>query len=148
LLSTTHGAEMSGLGAFVATVKFMQQHNVVEHLWDYGNKLTSMMQNKARQHGIDDYFKVGGASCSPYYLTLDSSGANSLPLRTLFSQEMVRNGVLMPWIALSYKHGAEELVFTEHAIDKTFTIYRKALEDGIDKYLESPVIKPVFRVHN
>ncbi len=148
LLSTTHGSEMCGLGAFVATSKFMQQNNVVEHLWEYGNKLTAMMQYKANQYGIGEYFKVGGSACSPYYLTLDSSGANSLPLRTLFSQEMVRNGVLMPWIALSYRHSAEELAFTEHAIEQTFAIYRKALEDGVDKYLQSPVIKPVFRKHN
>lgn len=148
LLSTTHGAEMCGLGAFVATTRFMQQHNVVEHLWDYGRKLTAMMQSKAEEHGVSNNFKVGGIPCSPYYLTLDASGAGSLPLRTLFSQEMIRNGVLMPWIALSYRHGAEELAFTERAIDRTFTVYRKALEEGIDKYLESPVIKPVFRKHN
>jgi glutamate-1-semialdehyde 2,1-aminomutase len=148
LLSTTHGAEMCGLGAFVATTRFMQQHNVVEHLWDYGRKLTAMMQSKAEEHGISNNFKVGGIPCSPYYLTLDASGAGSLPLRTLFSQEMIRNGVLMPWIALSYRHGAEELAFTERAIDQTFAVYRKALEEGIDKYLQSPVIKPVFRKHN
>lgn len=33
LLSTTHGAEMSGLGAFVETMKFMEDNNVVEHIW-------------------------------------------------------------------------------------------------------------------
>jgi glutamate-1-semialdehyde 2,1-aminomutase len=148
LLSTTHGAEMCGLGAFVATTRFMQRHNVVEHLWDYGRKLTAMMQSKAEEHGISNNFKVGGIPCSPYYLTLDASGANSLPLRTLYSQEMIRNGVLMPWIALSYRHGAEELAFTERAIDQTFAVYRKALEEGVDKYLQSPVIKPVFRKHN
>ena len=148
LLSTTHGAEMCGLGAFVAAVKFMQQNNVVEHLWDYGRKLMAMMQRKAEDHGIGQNFKVGGIACSPYYLTLDSSGANSLGLRTLFSQEMIRNGVLMPWIALSYRHGEEELAVTERAIDATFKIYRKALDEGVEKYLNGPVIKPVFRKHN
>jgi glutamate-1-semialdehyde 2,1-aminomutase len=148
LLSTTHGAEMCGLGAFVATTKFMQQHKVVENLWDYGRKLTSMMQHQAEAHGVSDNFKVGGVACSPYYLTLDASGANSLAMRTLFSQEMIRNGVLMPWIALSYRHGAEELAITERAIDKTFSVYRKALEEGVDKYLEGSTIKPVFRKHN
>ncbi|CAG0938212.1 partial glutamate-1-semialdehyde 2,1-aminomutase, partial [Candidatus Brocadiaceae bacterium] len=115
LLSTTHGAEMCGLGAFVATTRFMQQHKVVEHLWDYGRKLTAMMQRQAEAHGIGHSFKIGGVPCSPFYLTLDASGANSLGLRTLFSQEMIRNGVLMPWIALSYRHGEEELVATERA---------------------------------
>ena len=148
LLSTTHGAEMCGLGAFVATVKFMKQHNVVEHLWSYGNKLMAMMQSKAEEHGIRQNFKAGGSACSPYYLTLDSTGANSLPLRTLFSQEMIKNGVLMPWIALSYRHGTEELAITERALDATFSVYRKALDEGVEKYLDGPAIKPVFRKHN
>ena len=148
LLSTTHGAEMCGLGAFVATMRFMQQHKVVEHLWEYGSKLTAMMQHQAQAHGIGHSFKVGGAHCSPYYLTLDASGTNSLALRSLFAQEMIRNGVLMLWIALSYRHGEEELALTERAIDKTFAVYRRALEEGVDKYLEGPVIKPVFRKFN
>jgi glutamate-1-semialdehyde 2,1-aminomutase len=148
LLSTTHGAEMCGLGAFVATMRFMQQHNVVEHLWDYGRKLTAMMQRQAEAHGIGHSFKVGGVACSPYYLTLDASGVGSLKLRTLFSQEMIRNGVLMPWIALSYRHGEEELATTERAIEQTFKTYRLALDEGVDKYLVGPAIKPVFRKHN
>lgn len=148
LLSTTHGAEMCGLGAFVAAMGFMQRHNVVEYLWEYGRKLTAMMQRQADAHGIGHSFQVGGIPCSPYYLTLDASGASSLGLRTLFSQEMIRNGVLMPWIALSYRHGEEEFAATEHAIDQTFAVYRKALEEGVDKYLEGPIIKPVFRKHN
>lgn len=148
LLSTTHGAEMCGLGAFVATIRFMKQHQVVEHLWGYGRKLTDMMQRQAEAHGIGHSFKVGGIACSPYYLTLDESGTNSPGLRTLFSQEMLRNGVLMPWIALSYRHGEEELVTTERAIEQTFRTYRRALVEGVEKYLNGPVIKPVFRKYN
>jgi glutamate-1-semialdehyde 2,1-aminomutase len=148
LLSTTHGAEMSGLGAFVATMDFMQRHKVIEHLWDYGQKLMAMMRRQADVHCIGNSFRVGGVPCSPFYVTLDPSGANSLALRTLFSQEMIRNGVLMPWIALSYRHGDVELAATERAIEKTFATYRRALDDGVEKHLEGPVIKPVFRKHN
>lgn len=148
LLSTTHGAEMSGLGAFVATIGFMQKHNVIGKLWEYGEKLITMMQSLAQAHGIAHSFKVCGVPCSPYYLTLDNTGQASLPLRTLFSQEMIRNGVLMPWIALAYRHGEEELAITERALDQTFKVYRQALEQGVDKFLVGPVIKPVFRKHN
>ncbi len=148
LLSTTHGAEMSGLGAFIATMSFMQNNHVVEHLWDYGRNLMDVMKRLAEAHGIAHSFKVGGVPCSPYYLTLDASGANSLPLRTLFSQEMIRNGVLMPWIALSYRHGDVELKATEEALDKALYAYSKALVEGVEKYLTGPVIKPVFRKYN
>jgi len=148
LLSTTHGAEMSGLGAFVATVNFMKKHNVVEHLWSYGEKLVKMLKRQAEAHKISDSFKVGGVACSPYYLTLDSSGDNSLALRTLFAQEMIRNGILMPWIAISYSHGDAELTATEQAIEKTFSVYKSAIDNDIEDYLEGPVIKPVFRKYN
>jgi len=148
LLSTTHGAEMNGLGAFLATVKFMQKHNVVEHFWNYGHRLMTMMRRAAEAYGIADSFKVGGIACSPYYITLDKSGTNSLALRTLFSQEMIRNGVLMPWIALSYRHSEEEFTITEQAINRSFKVYSQALEEGTENYLKGAVIKPVFRKFN
>ena len=148
LLSTTHGAEMSGLGAFVATMKFMQKNNVIDYLWDYGNQLLGLFEKKINEYEISDSFQVGGAACSPWYQTVDKSGATSLELRTLFSQEMIKNGVLMPWIALAFRHSTHELSLTEVALEKTFSVYKKALEEGFDKYLVGPPIKPVFRKYN
>ncbi len=148
LLSTTHGAEMSGLGAFVETLNFMQTHNVIKHIWDYGEKLISMVQRKAKEYEIDHSFKFQGISCSPYYLTLDQAGINSLELRTLFMQEMVKGGVLIPWVALSYRHSQAELEMTEHALDSAFKIYARALHEGVDKHLCGHIIKPVFRKYN
>jgi len=148
LLSTTHGAEMSGLGAFVETMKFMQEYNVVECIWNYGRKLVSMMNQMAVDFGLENNFVAGGIECSPYYLTFDQNGQNSLGLRTLFSQEMIKNSVLMPWIALSYSHGEHELEITKHALEKTFEVYQKAVKQGYEKYLVGDVIKPVFRKYN
>ena len=107
-----------------------------------------MIDRQAVAHDIGHSFRIGGVPCSPSYTTLDASGNNSLALRTLFSQEMIKNGVLMPWIALAFRHGDDELNFTEHAIDRSFAIYRKALDYGVDKFLEGPSIKPVFRKFN
>lgn len=148
LLSTTHGAEMSGLGAFVATMGMMQREGVVDHLWAYGRSLVALIEAKARAHGVDQSLKAGGPACSPWYATLDAEGRPSLALRTLFSQEMIRHGVLMPWIALSLRHGEQELRITADALDRALPVYRKALEEGVEKYLSGPVIKPVFRKFN
>lgn len=148
LLSTTHGAEMAGMGAFLATMKMMERENVVDHLWDYGRGLLALMQEKSEAHGVAASLKVGGFPCSPYFLTLDDKGASSLPLRTLFAQEMVRHGVLMPWIALSWRHGEEELKLTARALDAALPVYKKAMADGAERYLEGPAIKPVFRKFN
>ena len=148
LLSTTHGAEMSGLGAFVATVQLMQREKVVEHLWSYGQKLIDLMNKAAANHGVSATFKAGGIPCSPWYATLDAQGQPSLALRTLFSQEMIRNGILMPWLALSWRHGEAELAATERALDASLAVYRKAVDEGSDRYLVGPAIKPVFRKFN
>lgn len=146
LLSTTHGAEMCGLGAFVKTVELMQRDNVVPHIWDYGKKLITLINEKASSAGIADYFKANGVACSPWYATYDSSGEVSLSFRTLFSQEMIKNGVLMPWIALSYRHTDKELEKTAIALEASFEVYARALEKGsTEGYLKGASIKPVFR---
>lgn len=148
LLSSTHGAEMHGLGAFVESMKYMKEHKVVEHIWEYGEKLISMMNTLAKEYEIERNFIAGGIECSPYYLTFDKDGQNSLGLRTLFSQEMIKNGVLIPWIALSYSHRDNELKLTKNALEKTFEVYKKAVDEGFEKYLIGDVIKPVFRKFN
>lgn len=148
LLSTTHGGEMSGLGAFIETINVYRQKDVCRHLWQYGKQLRDGLTHLAHKHGVSDQFSVEGPAISLNYMTRDSSGGNSLPLRTLFSQEMIRNGVLMPWIAVSLAHGDTELAITLDAADKSLFVYKKAIEEGIDKYLEGPAIKPVFRKYN
>ena len=148
LLSTTHGAEMSGLGAFVESIKFIKNNGVIEHIWDYGKKLINLMNEMALKYGIEKNFIAGGVECSPYYLTFDKNGNNSLGLRTLFAQEMIKNGVMIPWIAISYAHNDKELELTKKALAKTFEVYKKAVEDGYENYLLGDVIKPVFRKYN
>lgn len=148
LISTTHGAEMCGLGAFIETIKFYKEHNVTKHLWSYGQKLVDGMNAIAVELGVDKAFQAYGVACSPNYATRDSKGEVSMALRTLFSQEMIKNGVLMPWIAISYAHGEKELEFTLKAVRKSLEVYKKALSEGVDKYLVGDPIKPVFRKHN
>lgn len=72
----------------------------------------------------------------------------SLTYRTLFSQEMIKHGVLMPWVALSWSHREQELDLTLQAVDGALKVYKKALDEGIDKYLKGTSIKPVFRRYN
>lgn len=148
LVSTTHGAEMSGLGAFIQTVDFYKKNGVIQHLWDYGGQLKNGMNDLAKEFGLENNFIVEGFPCSPVYTTLDTDGKPSPGLRTLFSQEMIRNNVLMPWIALSFSHQNKELELTLNAVRNSFKILRQGIEDGYEKYLLGESIKPVFRRYN
>jgi glutamate-1-semialdehyde 2,1-aminomutase len=148
LLSTTHGGEMSGLRAFIETVKVYKEMNVCQHHWHYGEKLRSGLLDLAREFGISDQFSIDGPPVSMNFATRDKSGSLSMAFRTLFSQEMARNGVLMSWIAVSLSHGEVELQLTFEAARKALQVYSRALEDGVEKFLEGPAIKPVFRKYN
>ncbi len=148
LTSTTHGAEMCGLGAFVKTIEFYKNNHVIDHLWLYGENLIREMNSISKELGLQEHFEAIGVPCSPNYITKDQTGNASLAFRTLFSQEMIKNGVLMPWIAISYSHTDEELEFTLDALKNTLKVYANALDEGIENYLLGPAIKPVFRTFN
>ena len=148
LVSTTHGGEMASLAAFLETVAVYEEKDVVRHLWDYGARLLTGLESLAREAGLSQSFQVQGSAVALNYVTLDAQGQPSLPLRTLFSQEMIRNGVLMPWIAQSFSHGDPELQRTLEAARKAFAVYAQALEGGVERFLQGPAIKPVFRQFN
>lgn len=148
LLSSTHGAEMNALGAFTSTLKFIKDNEVIQHNWEYGNSLISMMNEISLNHGLQNSFIAGGIGCNPYYITLDQEGKNCLGLRTLFSQEMIKNKVLMPWISISFSHNKRELNKTKIAIERSLETYKKAFEFGYENYLVGDIIKPVFRKYN
>jgi glutamate-1-semialdehyde 2,1-aminomutase len=148
LLSTTHGGEMCGLGAFVETVHIYQEESICEKLWAYGKQLRSIFNAAISDYGLQKFFTLDGPDISLNYLTYDQNGENSLKFRTLFTQEMIRHGVLMPWIAVSASHGQRELEITNQAIRNALKVYKEALELGVDCRLEGAEIKPVFRRFN
>lgn len=148
LISTTHGAEMCGMAALVETIKTYQELNVVGHLWDYGTKLMNGINSIAKNLGILQNFFVEGVPVSPNYVCKSQDGNISLEFRTLFSQEMIKNNVLIPWIALSYSHTEKELEITFDAVEKSLKVYKTALDEGIGAYIAGRPIKPVFRKYN
>lgn len=147
LMSTTHGAEMIGLRAFVATASFYETNPVIDHLWDYGVRLKRGFESLITKHSLTEYFKIYGSPVTLNFLALNSYAQEDRALKTLFLQEMVKNGVLMSWISVSYSHGERELKYTLDAIDHSLTVCKQALGD-VPSYLNGPEIKPVFRRYN
>lgn len=148
LLSTTHGGEMAGLGAFIEVVRIYQSEDVIGHLWSYGARLRDVLLDCADAAGVATHFAVEGPAISLNYTLFDDQGATSLPLRTLFAQELAAAGVLMPWIAVSNSHGDAELEHTADAATKAMEVVARALEDGVEPLLIGPAVKPVFRRYN
>ena len=49
---------------------------------------------------------------------------------------------------VSYSHSDEDIDRSVEAIGEALRVYKKALEDGVDKYLMGRPVKPVFRKFN
>ena len=106
------------------------------------------MNQIASNLGIENFFYLEGYACSPNYVTKDKEGLVSLAFRTLFAQCMLDKKVLMPYLTISYAHQEDELEITLTAVKYSLSIYKDALDFGVEKYLKSKIIKPVFRKYN
>ncbi len=148
LISTTHGAEMSGMGAFIETVNVYKELNVTAHLWDIGNKLCNGLNEIAREYKLQDYFYTSGAACSPNFIVCDKDKNPSLEYRTVFCQEMLNNGILMPYLAPAFEHTNKEVEITLDAARKAMKVYNDSLNGNIKDFIIGNVIKPVFRKYN
>ncbi len=148
LISTTHGAENHSLAAGRAVLKIYREEPVIETMWSAGGKLIEGLNQAAAAAGMGDNFKASGVPCRPIYLFTDGDGAVSMPLRTLFLQEMIRRGILIPYINPSFAHGDGHVARTVEAAAESLKICARALDDGWEKYLEGEAAKPVFRLYN
>jgi glutamate-1-semialdehyde 2,1-aminomutase len=148
LLSTTHGAENHALAAAVKTMQIYQQEPVIQKLHEQGEKLKSGIDLVVQQLGVSDYFQVFGRPCNLVYGTKDEEKKASQPFRTLFLQEIIKRGVLAPSFVISYSHSDDDLAHTVNAVGEALEVYKKALEEGVEKYLVGESVKPVYRRYN
>ena len=135
LLSTTHGAETHAMAAAIATMRVYQHEAVIEHLYRQGTRLKAQVEEAIRRHGLTEFVKISGRPCCLLYATLDQDGRPSQAFRTLFLQETIRRGVLMPSLVVSYSHTDDDIDLTVAAIDEALAVYRRALDDGVERYL-------------
>jgi len=148
LLSTTHGAETHALAAGIATMKVYRSEPVIEHLYAQGRKLRDGIEQVIRHHRLDAFVRVVGRACCLAYSTLDGDSQPSQALRSLFLQETIRRGVLMPSLVVSYAHCDDDISRTIAAVDGALTIYARALEDGVERHLVGRPSQTVYRRFN
>lgn len=148
LLSQTYGAETGSLAAAIETIKIYREENVVDYLWDIGRKLENGVLQIIDDLNLRGYFTLSGHPCCLVYGTNDESYQHSQLFRTLFMQESIKQGLLIPSFIVSYAHTEDDIKFTLQGIRKALAVYKKALEEGVDKYLEGPSVKPVFRKYS
>lgn len=148
LLSTTHGAETHALAAAIATIEVYENEPVIDHLYRQGARLAQGFRQVTASHGLSDYVNVYGRECNLGFFTRDPDGKPSQAFRSLFLQELIKRGVLAPSLVVSYSHNDEDIDRTIDAIDGALSVYRQAMEDGVNPYLIGRPSSVVFRKYN
>ncbi|MBV1900082.1 MAG: glutamate-1-semialdehyde 2,1-aminomutase [Kordiimonadaceae bacterium] len=148
LLSATHGAENHSLAAALAAMQLYETDDVIARLWQVGAAMKGLINRTAERAGLKAYVEASGFDCNPVFTCRNKAEKPDPAYRTLFLQEMAREGVLINFLAPSIAHDADAFEGTRTALEKTMERYSLALTNGADRYLEGPIIRPVFRSIN
>jgi glutamate-1-semialdehyde 2,1-aminomutase len=143
LLSSTHGAEMSSLAAFIATQKILERDDVCANLWDTGLKLKYIFNKYASNFGLNSQIYMEGPDCSPIIRFIDQDGMFSPELRTTFNHHAIAEGLMIPWISICHEHGS----LIDEYEDKISRIFNRLQKTAL-KIVQKEVLLPVFRKYN
>lgn len=153
LMSSTYGAERSAIGAGIASLKFMERHDVAGALRKIGKALTSKLISSARDNGLSERFSISGDPANPFFSFPDQQGGQDLVLKTLFMEHFLRKGILLSsnWFTPAFRHQGRAINKTLRAIDEVFVeVGNITRRDHLPlaSYLRGEPVKQVFRQKN
>jgi glutamate-1-semialdehyde 2,1-aminomutase len=146
LLSTTHGAETGGLGAYLAVAQAYQERDVVGVMERQGERLRAAVDAEIAAAGLGEYLQVRGRPSCLVFTTCDADREPSQAYRTLFLQELLRHGVLGQSFVISAAHTDADLDRTVAAVRQALPIYARAVEQrSTSGLLEGRPVAPALR---
>ncbi len=144
--SFTFAGETLALAASIANINFMLKHDVINHLWNVGNRLKNGLNEIALEAGLEKYMKCTGLGP---YTTVNFYGEKVDPLlvKSLFMQECIKRGVMFGgYHIMCFAH-------TPEIIDRTLSVYKESariVKDSLNKgdileRMEGKPMQPVFK---
>ena len=149
LLSTTHGGENHALAASIACIKEIIKHNAIEHFWHVGKSLKEGIRAAAIEVGAEKFINISGYDVKPAFSFNDEHGEISMLARTLFLQETVARGLMIPYLGPCFAHKNDDINFAIECVKDALAIMKAAAEgSGMASALRGEIVKPVFRKFN
>jgi len=121
--------------------------NVIEHMWEMGGKFKDGYNNIAKRLGLIENTECIGLPPRSVITFKDNEGNDSLEIKSLMQQEMIKRDILFIGFQLfCYSHSDEDIDITLDALEEALNILKDALIEGnVKKYLEGEPVQPVFR---
>ena len=149
LLSTTHGGETHSIAASIACINEIIKQEAIDHFWKTGQRLMDGIKAASIEVGAEKYINISGYGVKPAFSFNDESGNISMVARTLFMQESIARGVLMPYVVPSFAHKKEDVDFVVEVVKDSLKVMKEAAEGkGMLSAVVGEVVKPVFRKFN
>lgn len=146
LTSTTHGGETHALRAAMVTIDEFKKHNVIKHLHETGKKVIDGAKALITKSGLGSYIEIMPCHWQPAFIFKNRNNETCQGFRTLFMQEMIKNGVLFQGIFQPcFSHKDEEVSKFLDAFENSLKTYGSALENGYGEFLVGKPAKGVFR---
>jgi glutamate-1-semialdehyde 2,1-aminomutase len=146
LLSTTHGAETTGLAAYLAVSAAYAERDVIAEMEIQGTKLRLGLEQVTDEAGMSEYVSYRGRPSCLVFATKDHSGQPSQAFRTLFIQELLRRGVLGQSFVISAAHTDADINQTIDAVAGALEVYARAVEaHTTDGLLVGRPVAPALR---
>ncbi|MEX0764800.1 MAG: aminotransferase class III-fold pyridoxal phosphate-dependent enzyme [Nitrosopumilaceae archaeon] len=143
--STTYASETLSLAASRATITEFIEKPVVRKMWDIGNLLMNEFNKVAKEYSLD--IMMTGYPVRIRLMAKDRQGEDSILIRSLLIQELVKRGIFMhPAIEyVSFSHTKEDIKKTITAVADSLTVVKKAMtSNDISSYLDGKPATPVY----
>lgn len=149
LLSTTHGGETHSIAASIACINEIIKQDAIAHFWKTGQALMDGIKSASIELGAEKYINISGYGVKPAFSFNDECGNISMLARTLFMQESIARGVLMPYVVPSFAHKKEDIDFVVEVVKDSLKVMKEAAEGkGMASAIVGEAVKPVFRKLN
>jgi len=145
--SFTFGGEALSLAAARATITKIRKGEVIPHIWRQGTRLRDGYNALADEAGLRERTRCIGLPPRSVLTFTDRRGQESLAMKSLFQQEVVRRGILNTGgFNLCFRHSDADVERTLGACRAALGVLAEALTaDDVEARLHGPVIQPVFR---
>ena len=146
-VSTTFGGDSISMAAALETIKILEQPGFYENLTKVGEIQRNGIVELINKYKLNDTLSVSGLPAHAGVAFEGHGSLNYLDIRSVYSQTMIQNGILVFAIYnLNGSHTEKEAARYLEATDKAFSLIRKAVEnDSVDHILIGGKVDPVFK---
>lgn len=147
-VSFTFAGEVAAMAASLKVIEILESSDALARIESAGTRLQDGFNTLAKCAGLQDRFECVGRPQWSLLKFRDASGKDSMLERSLWSQEIVKRGILqLVTHNLSASHDAAAVEETLKIYAATFkTLAAWLAEENPARHLEGPPIEPVFRV--